>query len=311
MWLGLTLLWQPCRSHQCCSQQYPHGEWVFRCWHQWSHGCWDGWWKLTGDKGPTLELALEDQGNWGDQSDLSNGPNLIEQTALQQFASALQDAQRLAVELERDQASQKQRMPNTYQGDLRTTCYHRGKARQALAAKGFLDIRSFLELKQCEQYEWQKKMEHKHKGEHGEGSSSSQLPASTDWMLSGGHSVSKQGEQDEDDIILLPGPLNCAQDRGGGAYDKGSKIAGVEGRSATANVCGLDLGMHTWCGQAGPAGEGVAHLEEVDNGRGTCPTSCTGDVPTSAALLVFSYQPWVHPLACNVVPLKKRKKVGQ
>ena len=115
----------------------------------------------------------EDQSDRGDQSNLSDGPDLVEQTALQQFASALQDAQRLAVELERDQASQKWKTLKTYQGDSRTTRYCCGKACEALAAKGFLDIRSFLELKQCEQYK-REKTEHEREREHqscGEGPS--------------------------------------------------------------------------------------------------------------------------------------------
>ena len=56
--------------------------------------------------------TLEDSsgsGNGSDWSDLSNGPDGpgVKQTALQKFASALQEAQELAIQFERDQVSQK------------------------------------------------------------------------------------------------------------------------------------------------------------------------------------------------------------
>ena len=214
----------------------------------------------------------EDRSDRGDQSDLSDGPDLVEQTALQQFASALQDAQRLAVELERDQASQKRKTPKTYQGDSRTTRYRRGKAREALAAKGFLDIRSFLELKQREQYE-REKTEHEREREHqscGEGPSLSRLPASADQTISGGHGVNEGGGGVEDDIVLLPGLPDRAQDRGGDADDEGGEIAGVEGPGATADACGLDPVTRTRRRQVE---EGGARSEEGEGRGSVCLTS--------------------------------------
>ena len=108
-----------------------------------------------------VAIALEDWSHGGDPTadhsdhsdQASNGPNLAEQMALQQFAAALQEAQRIAVQLEGDQ-TRKCKIPKTYQGDLRTTLYCCEKTQKALALKGFLDIRTFLAMKQkdlCEQ----------------------------------------------------------------------------------------------------------------------------------------------------------------
>jgi hypothetical protein len=163
-------------------------------------------------------------------TDLSDGPDLVEQTALQQFAFALQEAQRLAVQLERDQAHQKHKKPKTYRGNSRMTRYHREKTRKSLASKGFLDIRSFLELKQQEREERDEQEEHKHKHKHkhgsgGEGPNLSRAPVITDCMTPGGRVVNEVGEdsEEEEEIILLPGPLagpvNFVRYRGGDAKE--------------------------------------------------------------------------------------------
>ncbi|KAF8262706.1 hypothetical protein EI94DRAFT_1704566 [Lactarius quietus] len=86
-------------------------------------------------------LASEDGEDGTDPSDLSDGLDLVENTALQTFASTLQEAQRLAIRLEREKESQKRRTPKTYRGDSKRTLYRREKARKALALQGFLDIR--------------------------------------------------------------------------------------------------------------------------------------------------------------------------
>ena len=61
-----------------------------------------------------------------DHSDQSNqasdGPDLAEQMALQQFVAALQEAQRIVVQLEGDQ-TRKCKIPKTYWGDSRMTPY--------------------------------------------------------------------------------------------------------------------------------------------------------------------------------------------
>ncbi|KAF8274614.1 hypothetical protein EI94DRAFT_1695762 [Lactarius quietus] len=86
-------------------------------------------------------LASEDGEDGTDPSDLSDGLNLVENTALQTFASTLQEAQRLAIWLEREKESQKRRTPKTYRGDSKRTLYCHEKAHKALASQGFLDIR--------------------------------------------------------------------------------------------------------------------------------------------------------------------------
>ena len=80
---------------------------------------------------PEMEtLTLEDwnhggdpTADHGDQSDqASDGPNLAEQKALQQFVAALQEAQRITVQLEGDQ-TRKCKTLKTYQGNSRATLY--------------------------------------------------------------------------------------------------------------------------------------------------------------------------------------------
>ncbi|KAH9003937.1 hypothetical protein EDB84DRAFT_1573210 [Lactarius hengduanensis] len=102
-------------------------------------------------------LPLEDPGDGADHNDLSDGSDesddLVKQTALQRFASALQEAQKLAVQLERDKAQQKRKTPKMYWGNSRMTLYRHEKARKVLASEGFLGIRSFMELKEREREE--------------------------------------------------------------------------------------------------------------------------------------------------------------
>ena len=81
---------------------------------------------------PEMEaLTPEDWSHGGDptadHSDQSNqafdGPDLAEQKALQQFVAALQEVQRIAVQLEGDQ-TRKCKTPKTHQGNSRMTLYH-------------------------------------------------------------------------------------------------------------------------------------------------------------------------------------------
>ena len=124
---------------------------------------------MDGGGSPEMEaLTPEDWSHGGDpttdHSDQSNqaskGPDLAEQRALQQFVAALQEAQRIAIQLEGDQ-TRKHKTPKTYQGNSRMTLYCHEKTQKALALKGFLDIRSFLALKQKDQCE----QEHEHECE--------------------------------------------------------------------------------------------------------------------------------------------------
>ena len=64
--------------------------------------------------------------------------------------AALQEAQRIAVQLEGDQ-TRTCKTPKTYWGNSRMTLYCHEKSQKALALKGFLDIRTYLALKECEQ----------------------------------------------------------------------------------------------------------------------------------------------------------------
>ncbi|KAH9020180.1 hypothetical protein EDB85DRAFT_2153227 [Lactarius pseudohatsudake] len=160
-------------------------------------------------------LLGEDPGDGADHNDLSDGSDesddLVEQTALQRFASALQEAQKLAVQLERDKAQQKRKTPKTYRGNSRMTLYHREKARKVLASEGFLDIRSFMELKEREREERERL---------------SNTSATADRTMSGGP---MEENEDNNEIVVLPGPVDCARYRGGDT-DEGSDVAGdVEG----------------------------------------------------------------------------------
>jgi hypothetical protein len=152
----------------------------------------------------------------------SNDADLVKQTALQQFASALQEAQRLAVQLEKDQASQKCRKLKTYQGDSRTTHYRREKAWKALASKGFLNIGSFLELKQKERHEWERSECKRECGcrspSHSGWSNPCKAPTIADKTIPEGHIVDEGGL---DEVSLIPGPVNHMQRRGGDTSDSG------------------------------------------------------------------------------------------
>ena len=113
----------------------------------------------------------ESRSGGGDRSDCSDPPDGpddsdVEQSVLQQFASALQRAQEIAVQIERDQKCQKRRTPKTYRGNSRTTLYRREKAHKSLASKGFLDLGSFLALKGKERRELEAN-EREHEDEHG------------------------------------------------------------------------------------------------------------------------------------------------
>ncbi|KAH8990069.1 hypothetical protein EDB92DRAFT_1816923 [Lactarius akahatsu] len=127
-------------------------------------------------------------------SDESDDLDLVEQTALQWFASALQEAQKLTVQLERDEAQQnlKHKTPKTYRGSLRMTLYCHKKARKLLASEGFLDIRSFMELKEREQEERE---------------CLSNTAATADQTMSGGP---MEENEDDNEIFVLPGPVDCA-----------------------------------------------------------------------------------------------------
>ncbi|KAH8987499.1 hypothetical protein EDB86DRAFT_3082231 [Lactarius hatsudake] len=165
-------------------------------------------------------LPLEDTGDGADPDDLSDGSDdLIEQTALQRFASALQEAQKVAVQLERDHTHQKRKTPKMYRGNSRMTLYCREKARKVLASEGFLDIKSFMVLKEKEQEERRRL---------------SDTPAIANRMTSGGSMVSEEDEGDDNDIVVLPGPVDCARYRGDDS-DEGSDVAGdIEGPGPVA-----------------------------------------------------------------------------
>ncbi|KAH8989994.1 hypothetical protein EDB92DRAFT_1816970 [Lactarius akahatsu] len=130
---------------------------------------------------------------------------------LQQFASALQEAQKLAVQLERDEAQQnlKRKTPKTYLGNSRMTLYRCEKACKLLASEGFLDIRSFMELKAREQEE--------------------RKSTTANQMMSGGP---MEGNEDDTKIIVLLGLVDRAQYQSGD-NNKGSNVA--------SNVEGPDL----------------------------------------------------------------------
>jgi len=83
--------------------------------------------------------------------------------------------------------------------------YHREKVHKALASEGFLDIGSFMALKEQEQEERKQERECKCKS-HWE---VSDTPVIANQMTSGGLVVNEGGEY-EDEIIILPGPADCA-----------------------------------------------------------------------------------------------------
>jgi hypothetical protein len=94
------------------------------------------------DVGTVIPDGLSDPDESSDDAD-----HIVDVSDLQRFASALQEAQHRAVQLESEKAKQKRKTPKTYQGNSKKTLYRREKARKALAAKGFHDVFSFMALK--------------------------------------------------------------------------------------------------------------------------------------------------------------------
>ncbi|KAI9444313.1 hypothetical protein H4582DRAFT_2071878 [Lactarius indigo] len=163
-------------------------------------------------------LPIEDVGDGADPNDLSNGSDesndLVEQAALQWFTSVLQEAQGLTVQLESDMAHQKCKTPKMYQGNSRTMLYHCEMARKGLASQGFLDIRSFMALKEKEREE--------HEG-------SSDVPVIADQMTPGGPMINEEDEGDNDEIVILPGPVDywaSDENEGGNSGDTSNKDGG-------------------------------------------------------------------------------------
>jgi hypothetical protein len=99
------------------------------------------------DARPTISDGLSDSDGSGD---LSDDTDIVEITDLQRFASVLQEAQRRAVQLEKEKSEQKRKTLKTYLCNSRTTRYCREKARKELVSQGFPDIRSFMVLKGAE-----------------------------------------------------------------------------------------------------------------------------------------------------------------
>jgi hypothetical protein len=188
-----------------------------------------------------------------DLSDLSDGLDLVEDTALQTFVSTLQEAQRLAIQLEREKESQKRNTPKTYLGNSKRTLYRCEKARKALASQGFLDIGSFLALKKEERDRRGRERGGEGKLEddvHTRGapsgrSESSPTHAMADLMSTGG-SLVNESEGDDDH---LPRPTHRVQHQSGdtdeacdtaGAHEP-SQIAHTQSRRVdTIKGCGAD-----------------------------------------------------------------------
>ncbi|KAH9015545.1 hypothetical protein EDB85DRAFT_1898663 [Lactarius pseudohatsudake] len=94
--------------------------------------------------GITVPDGLSDSNNSSDDGDV------VELSDLQRFASALQEARRRAIQLEKEKANGKRKTPKTYRGNSKKTLDRRKKDRKALASHGFLDIASFMALKKKE-----------------------------------------------------------------------------------------------------------------------------------------------------------------
>jgi hypothetical protein len=86
---------------------------------------------------PGQVIKSEDPGNDTDLDNLADGPK---QSNVKHFASMLQEAQHIAVEIRRGEEEQKRKMPKTYQGNSKKTQYHHEKAWKALVSKGFLGL---------------------------------------------------------------------------------------------------------------------------------------------------------------------------
>jgi hypothetical protein len=76
--------------------------------------------------------------------------NILDNSDLGQFASALQEAQCHAVQLESEIAKTKCRAPKTYQGDSKRTLHRREVACRVLASQGYHDVFTFMALKEKE-----------------------------------------------------------------------------------------------------------------------------------------------------------------
>ncbi|KAH9014698.1 hypothetical protein EDB84DRAFT_1568033 [Lactarius hengduanensis] len=85
-----------------------------------------------------------------DSDNSSNDGDVVELSDLQRFASALQEAWRQAIQLEKEKANGKRKMPKTYRGNSKKTLDRREKDHKALASHRFLNIASFMALKKKE-----------------------------------------------------------------------------------------------------------------------------------------------------------------
>ena len=94
------------------------------------------------EAGDMIPDGLSDPDKSSDEVEITND------FELQRFASALQDAQQRAIQLEKEQAKQKKKTPKTYLGNLAKTLAHCEKARQVLASQGFHDVFSFMAMKE-------------------------------------------------------------------------------------------------------------------------------------------------------------------
>ena len=83
----------------------------------------------------------------GSDTDLDDLADALKQSDVEHFASMLQEAQRIAVEIKRHEVEQKRKMLKTYQGNSKKTLYHCEHTWETLASKGFLDIATFMALK--------------------------------------------------------------------------------------------------------------------------------------------------------------------
>ena len=95
---------------------------------------------------PDEEGEIEDTNTDTDLDDLDNRP-ISTQTAVEEFASRLREAQRLAIEIRKAELKGKKKTPWMYLGNSKKTQQCHEKARKVLASKGFLGISPFMALK--------------------------------------------------------------------------------------------------------------------------------------------------------------------
>ena len=95
---------------------------------------------------PDEEGEIEDTNTDTDLDDLDDHP-ISTQTAVEEFASQLREAQCLAIEIRKAKLKGKKKTPQTYLGNSKKTQQRREKARKVLASKGFLGIAPFMALK--------------------------------------------------------------------------------------------------------------------------------------------------------------------